>query len=258
MKTKHSFIILFLTFSFFVKGQETKVQWDVEELGDISVLLYRQVDSTKVKTGTGTIIFHDKRYFLLTASHVAMHMDVKSEIFFRVGIDKPLIKELKNLSLDTNVTWIYHPVADIAVLELKFPQDSILKGRYKELAFPISQIYGRKDLPSTDADIVYYGYPIIDLKLEHFSALSFSSHLSSGLITTIRGDTKTSCNFFYLDSPSIEGCSGSGVFYGVKKTMYIGSKTTVLIGLIHGTYCDNTGGKIAAVTPSFYIYDLFK
>jgi hypothetical protein len=58
--------------------------------------------------------------------------------------------------------------------------------------------------------------------------------------------------------PSIEGCSGSGVYFSVKKAFYMGAKTTLMIGIVHGTQGDSTGGKLAAVTPSYYIFDLFK
>jgi len=38
----------------------------------------------------------------------------------------------------------------------------------------------------------------------------------------------------------------------------IKSKKTLLTGIVHGTYGDNIGGKLAAITPSFYIKDLLK
>ncbi len=31
---------------------------------------------------------------------------------------------------------------------------------------------------------------------------------------------------------------------------------TLMIGVVHGTASDDTGGKMAAITPSFYIWDL--
>lgn len=81
------------------------------------------------------------------------------------------------------------------------------------------------------------------------------SHL---LITQKGYDTKTKSNFFYLNVPSIEGCSGSGVFFSVKKAIYMAGKATLMIGVVHGTQGDSTGGKLAAVTPSYYVLDLFK
>jgi hypothetical protein len=160
---------------------------------------------------------------------------------------------------DSTVSWTHHEIADVAITELKIPNDSILVSRFYDLAFPISLIYPKRELPSREANIQYFGYPIIDSKLEYFSPLSFETYLSSGFITTKRADTKTDCTFFYLDSPSIQGCSGSGVYVGVqKKGVSVGPSKTILFGIIHGTYSDNTGGKLAMVTPSYYVFDLLK
>lgn len=96
------------------------------------------------------------------------------------------------------------------------------------------------------------------MEMEHFSPLIFTGYLSSGLITQQRADTKTKCNLFYLNVPSIEGCSGSGVYFSVKKAIYMAGKATLMIGIVHGTQSDSTGGKLAVITPSYYILDLFK
>jgi hypothetical protein len=258
MKYSLVFFLIIVSFSINVTAQEKKKQWDVDEISEISVFLFCQLNDSTVVTGTGTIIYHESRYFLITASHVAKNMDNKSNIVFHTENDKPLIKQLKNLSLDSKILWKTHNVADISLIELKLPEDSLLKNKYVSLAFPITQISSGKNLPSRDADITFFGYPILDLNLEHFSALSFKAYLSSGLISQLRADNKKKCTLFYLDAPSIQGCSGSGVFYGIEKPIYVGGKITYLIGIVHGTYSDNTGGKLTAVTPSYYIFDLFK
>jgi hypothetical protein len=33
---------------------------------------------------------------------------------------------------------------------------------------------------------------------------------------------------------------------------------TICYGITHGTLSDATGGKLAAVTPSFYVHDLLR
>ena len=40
--------------------------------------------------------------------------------------------------------------------------------------------------------------------------------------------------------------------------MYFGGNVTILIGVVHGTATDNTGGKLATITPSYYVWDLLK
>ncbi len=252
-------IIFILLFPLAGICQEHKTKWDALELSDISVFLIRQVNDTISFTGTGTILRHDKSFFLVTASHVAKFLDNNAKVLFRVGNDKPLVKHLRDMSLDNNVKWIHHKIADIAITPMLKPTDTLLSSVFERLAFPISQINNNENLPHRDADVAFFGYPLVDLKLEHFSALTFYSHLSSGLITQKRADTKTLCSLFYLESPSIQGCSGSGVYVGVKKSgVSVGPNQTILFGIMHGTYSDNTGGKLAAITPSYYIFDFFK
>lgn len=257
-KIAQAILIIVFICSLSSYGQEVKTLWNETEIGDASVLLYRQLNDSIASTGTATIIYHGNRYFLLTATHVAKDMDDLSQIVFHVENDRPLKRNLKDHTLISKVKWTEHNDADIAILELKLPTDITLKKRFESLSFPINQIFSGKELPSRSADITFLGFPVIDLDLVHFSALVFSANVCSGLITQKRGDNKKKSTFFYLDTPSIQGCSGSGVYFSVKKDVYVGGDKTILIGVMHGTYSDNTGGKIAAITPSYYIFDLLK
>ncbi len=155
------------------------------------------------------------------------------------------------------MNWKHHPVADVALIELDLGNSSI-KTIIQECAFPAEFIYSGKDLPKRDVDLTFLGYPVVDMEMEHFSPLVFTAYLSSGLITQQRYDTRTKCNFFYLNVPSIEGCSGSGVFFSVRKAMFMAGKATLMIGVVHGTKGDSTGGKLAAVTPSYYVNELLR
>lgn len=246
-----------ILFNLYLNAQVKDSLWTQDQLSNATVLLFQPVNDTTGNSGSGTIIYYNDRYFLLTASHVSSELRENAKIIFRLNGDKPgiydLIRFVKNKFLD----WHIHPVADMSMMEL-FPFDSNLKKMFQDYAFPISQINGTKVLPTRDADLTFLGYPIIDLELEHFSPLIFTGYLSSGLITQRRYDTKTKCNFLYLNVPSIQGCSGSGVYFSVKKGMYFGGNVTYLIGIVHGTQGDNTGGKLAAITPSYYINDLLK
>ncbi len=56
----------------------------------------------------------------------------------------------------------------------------------------------------------------------------------------------------------MQGCSGSGVYFSVKKGFYIGGKVTVFIGIVHGTATDDSGGKLATITPAYYIWEVLK
>lgn len=229
--------------------------WNLDGVSNITVMLYQKITDTNGFNGSGTIINHHGRYFLLTANHVAKLMKDDASIVFRTNGDKPAIMPLKLLAKDQQIKWLNHNVADLSIIELS-TTDGNVEARLKQWSFPSTQIYSNKDLPQKEADLTFLGFPRIDLELEHFSPLTFNSHLSSGLITQFRYDTKIKCNFFYLDIPSMQGCSGSGVYFSVQKAMFFGGNVTVFIGVVHGTATDDTGGKLATITPAFYVWDL--
>lgn len=238
-------------------AQTKDTLWDQDRIANATVFLYQKISDTAAKSGSGTLIIRNGRYYILTASHVAKELKNDAKVIFRLKGDKPGIFDLLSITKDKSLKWNHHPVADIAMVELD-TKGSSFKTILEDYAFPGELIHGGKDLPQRDADLTFLGYPIVDMEMEHFSPLIFTGYLSSGLITQLRYDTKSRCNFFYLNVPSIEGCSGSGVYFSVKKQFYIAGKSTLMIGIVHGTQGDSTGGKLAAVTPSYYIFDLFK
>jgi len=251
-------VLIYLMFCFNSFGQEKKIQWNDEEVGDMSILLYRKINDSTANTGTGTIINNKSKYFILTAQHVALNMDEETIVVFRLPGDKPKFVNLKKLVRNNSINWINHKEADISIIELDLPMEIQLRERIVLNSFPIEQINLSKKLPSRDVDITFFGYPVIDLNMEHFSALNINSRICSGLITQKRADNKKLSTFFYLDRPSIQGCSGSGVYYSVSRSMYIGGNKTILIGIMHGTKSDNTGGKLSMITPSYYLLDLLQ
>jgi hypothetical protein len=79
------------------------------------------------------------------------------------------------------------------------------------------------------------------------------------LITLLRADTKTACDFYTLENPSVGGYSGGPIFdlgYIIVGAMTTNTGPTVCHGIMHGTISDTTGGKIAAVTPCSYVKDI--
>jgi hypothetical protein len=238
-------------------SQKTDSLWTQDELSNATVLLFQKINDTTSSSGSGTIISISSRYFLLTANHVAKELKESAKIIFRLAGDKPGIYDLLPLTRAKKLIWKNHPIADMSMIELFANNNNILQ-IFQKWSFPIGQISGVKQLPSREADLTFLGFPLIDLEMEHFSPLVFTGYLASGFITQLRYDTKTKCNFFYLNVPSIQGCSGSGVYFSVKKGMYVGGSVTLFIGIVHGTQGDNSGGKLAAITPSFYINDLLK
>jgi hypothetical protein len=86
--------------------------------------------------------------------------------------------------------------------------------------------------------------------------LDANSYQSGSVFKANQQDTNTPCEFFLLENPSVGGYSGGPIFdLGI---MIVGSMTvtkerTYCLGLMHGTISDKTGGKLAAVTPAYYL-----
>ena len=250
-------ILFFLLLSSKISFCQIDSLWNLDGVSNATVMLYQKTSDTSAVIGSATIINYNGRYYLLTASHVAIEMKSNASVVFRLEADKPGIISLALIVKEHKINWTTHPIADLAIIEL-VTSDNIFEKRLKLFSFPASQIYGKTNLPPKEADLTFLGFPRIDLELQHFSPLTFNSHLSSGLITQRRADTNTKCDLFYLDIPSMQGCSGSGVYFSVEKAEYYGGSITAFIGVVHGTASDNTGGKLAAITPSFYIWDLLR
>lgn len=94
-----------------------------------------------------------------------------------------------------------------------------------------------------------------------FSPLTYRSHAASAFITLNRFDKPVPSVFFLLENPSVGGYSGCPVFdlgYVVAGSMTNTKDKTRCYGIMHGTVVDDTGGKLAAVTPAFYLSDLLR
>lgn len=248
-----SFVLSFLSLQ--LLAQKPDSLYDINRLSNLTVMLYQPLTN---ELGTGTIIKHINKFYLLTANHVANQMHAGAKIVFRVGNDLPAFVDLAKFNKGHPIKWVNHQIADLSITEL-IPFNDDIKNRLNSTCFFSELIFSQHVYPPRDFTYVYLGFPVIDLNLKHFSPLFFSSNPASGLITQSRKDNGNKCDFYYLDRPGLQGCSGSGVYISVKTGgMYFGMNKTVLVGVIHGTEGDNTGGKLAIVTPSYYIWDLLK
>ncbi len=206
--------------------------------------------------GTGIFIVKDEtKPYILTATHVARGCNSSTIV---VISDASSNSWSLNLSLfNPQLKWIHHPIADISVLPVK-PDPSIsshLNGRF----FPFDQLNTTVLPPSRDAYLTAVGFPQGLGATGKFSPFTFRSHASSSLITLERFDTKTPSDFFTLENPSLGGYSGGPVFdlgYIIVGAMTTNTGPTICHGIIHGTISDNTGGKIAAITPCSYVKDI--
>lgn len=213
-------------------------------------------------SATGFLVTTDgANMFLVTAEHVAAVLKSDFRATLRGTSDTPIDVSSEELTGTKNVIWVSHGKEDVAVTILR-PAEKIVSnmtGRFMQRAL----ISSDRDAPSRERPLTTLGFPLGLGVQEHFSPISRDSLPVSGLLTLPRFDTHTPANFYLLDNPSIAGFSGAPVFlfpkpYTSGAALAFPDPTKFplkCVGLVHGTIYDDTGGKMAAITPSVYILE---
>ena len=219
---------------------------------------FRTHKSSSEIVGTGIFMsMPDGRAWIVTAAHVAKTTNVTTQIAIS-DQDCNCIK-IPLTELNSSLSWIYHSIADIAVLPISFTKSNLkyLVNR----CLPYDHFNLEERSVSRDCELTSVGFPNGLGVSGKFCPLTFRSYASSSLLTLNRADTKTPCDFFCLENPSVGGYSGCPVFdlgYMVVGAMTITKAKAICYGIMHGTMSDNTGGKIALVTPTFYLKDIIE
>jgi hypothetical protein len=256
MKTMWSVLLTTLIFSFVSIESFSQRKYLTEELSNMVVCIVDKLPTKETVAGTATIITDGTKYFLLTASHVEDSLKGEAVLIFRVDNDKGVFVPLSKFIANRNQKWYNHKEADISAIEI-YSYDKDSEQRLRQWSFPLSQVHKERVAIPREMTVIAMGYPLLDEVGQHFSPLTFSSFFSSGLLTLRRGDTKTQAVFQVLENPSIQGYSGGPVFIGIEKPgITVGWAQTNIVGIVHGTFQDNTGGKLAMITPAFYIHEL--
>jgi hypothetical protein len=210
------------------------------------------------KVGTGTLVVSNNRPFVLTAKHVADDITAAGLLVVKGANDLPVVVQISKLVPSTGLAWRHHQEADLAAFEV-VPQDQSVLTVLQQRFLPLEFFSAKEAAPSRDLHLTSIGFPLGLGIHGHFSPLTFESKASSGLLTLPRADTQTPQTFFALANPSVGGYSGCPVID--LSIITVGAMTTTgsgtcVYGVMHGTISDNTGGKIAMVTPSFYVHQL--
>lgn len=204
--------------------------------------------------GTGTFISYQNDVYLLTAHHVSNSVNAHTLLVFGQSNDIPLTISFSELTQGNN--WKSHSVADMAIIKLNIINHQSL---FIERCFPFDHINLSCKCASRDDQLTVIGFPNGLGVQGKFSPLTYRSYPASSFLTLSRADTKTPSDFFCMENPSVGGYSGGPVFdLGYEKIgcAMTTKEMTQMHGIIHGTMSDNTGGKIALVTPMYYLIDL--
>jgi hypothetical protein len=264
--TTHIVLVLFITCS--ILHAFTLDDYAKTVLCFVDARITVQKDGTKSEElfpiGSGFVISGKSNPFIVTASHVAKILTSKAKIIVNGSGNVSDIVPLSAIYDEKSNFWIYHMQADLAVLKFKLNEKVYLNAPFDVFSIPFNVIINSKIAPARDLDVYIMGFPLgLGYREGNFSPLSKQTRASSGLLTLNRSDSHTPQQFFILADPSIGGYSGSPVCR-LDLPIRMGGATmsagqvVECYGVIHGTLSDDTGGKMAAVTPAYYLSDLMR
>ena len=199
--------------------------------------------------GTAIFIAKDSDCYLLTAAHVVKNINTSSS-------DIKQNPQKVDLSIILGgAAFINHPVADLAYARINM--NAVNSAYLQNRCFPYDHIDITTNTISKDVELTIIGFPLgLGAIGTKFSPLTFRTFVSSPQITLPRFDNHINCDFIILELPSTGGYSGGPLFdlgYIKSALMHMTKEKTVLHGIVHGTISDNTGGKLAAITPLKYL-----
>lgn len=202
--------------------------------------------------GTGIFVVSSGRGYLLTASHVAKSTASATYVIISDEKNQPERHEIAFFL--GGVAWIHHQTADLAYAPITPTPDNnrALQNRF----LPIADFNLTGNLVSKDDELTSIGFPLGLGVNGYFSPLTFRTFAASSRLTLPRFDTQTPSEFIVLENPSVGGYSGCPVVdlgYVITGGATMLKGQTICHGIMHGTIKDDTGGKMAAVTPASYL-----
>ena len=205
------------------------------------------------EVGTAIFINKDNEPYLLTAGHVTKNINNLTYVVLSNEKGVPTKVLLEDLLGGGNLE--RHSQADLAKVKIVVTEKNsqYLKNR----CFPYDHINTTDNQLSKDIELTIIGFPLgLGAIGARFSPLTYRTYVASPTITLPRFDNKVPCDFIILELPSAGGYSGGPMFdlgYVISGAMTTTKEKTILHGIVHGTIIDQTGGKLAAITPCKYL-----
>lgn len=210
-----------------------------------------------ISVGTGFFLLKDERHlFLITANHVTKDFNANTVVSM-AGKNKNVLHVAIN-QLKTSSPIVNHSSADISAIEIDI---AYFNGLNTDVViYPVSIIdSGKINSISRDEELTCLGFPNGLGVGTQFEPFSFRSYPASNILRNVSGlDGGYVSDVFFLENASCGGYSGCPVIDLGYRVLGLMTQTsdTFLYGVIHGTMPDKTGGKMAVVTPSYYILDI--
>jgi S1-C subfamily serine protease len=209
------------------------------------------------EVGTGVFVTRGTECYFVTAAHVVRNINDQSYIVLSHSDGTPHRILTKDLLGTT--TFDIHPKADLAKVRIALTPGNT--PHLQNRCFPYDQIDTSDNLISKDTELTTIGFPNgLGANGAKFAPLTFRTFVSGQALSFPRFDNKVVCDFVVLELPATGGYSGGPVFdlgYVISGAMTTTKEKTILHGIVHGTITDQTGGKLAAVTPCKYLEGWF-
>ena len=215
--------------------------------------------------GSGFFLKREVDRYLITADHVARHLNGKSKICYRGPLSGQKLEfKLSDLTRDRsdtlNLNWIRHPKADIALLYLGVWSDEFEDKEIRSISY--ESLVDTLQAPNRLCDVTIFGFPKgLGNNKGSISPITKRLRPASDIVYLERFDNGIKSPFILLDNPSVGGFSGGPAIVinepfreSDNQTQENPKKELDMIGLIHGTIAGP--GGFSAVVPAKQIIDL--
>ncbi len=212
--------------------------------------------------GTGFLINYHGKDYLVTAKHVAIDSLPSSEIIINLPNGKTAtitLQQLAEANFIKGAHWFHHPKADLSIHPMGYP------GAVDAVAIP-EELFPKKDPNVKLLSPAYVvGFPLGLGVLDKLSPVAKEAKIASRLTSVASPEIPDDLHFYLLDQALSQGYSGAPVFYveDIMSGVMIGNQQMKggeilhLLGVQSIALADQTGGKISAVVPISYIWDIF-
>jgi len=289
MIIKTKLTILFVLLSFFTLIAAAKSQTiPVEKLARVVVFLRHQSQAYEIKGGeryevwykkkeakdvyepklinkfgTGFIIRYEAHDYIVTAKHVVEFLSNDAELVMNLPAGKTISVTFRSMEESKKVPgakWFVHPSADIALHPIVSPQ------KIDHAHFPSNEI-PKTDEPIPLLSTVYVvGFPFGLGVHDRLNPIAKKAQVGSTITSLEALNVRRDLRFLLLDQALAQGYSGAPVFYiedllipDIKmgdKPFIKGGERIHLIGICTAQISDDKGGKISAVVPISYLWEI--
>lgn len=289
MIIKAKITILFVLLSFFTLIAPGKSQTiPVEKLARVVVFLRHQSQAYEIKGGeryevwykkqaakdvyepklitkfgTGFIIRYETHDYIVTAKHVAEFLSNDAELVMNLPTGKTIsvtFNYIKKSKKVPGAKWFFHPSADIAVHPIVSPQ------KIDHAHFPLSEITKTDEPISLLSTVYVVGFPFGLGVNDRLNPVAKKAQVGSTITSLEALNMRRDLKFLLLDQALAQGYSGAPVFYVedlLVPDITIGGKPFIkggerihLIGILSLQISDDRGGKISAVVPISYLWEI--